>query len=337
MNFLTSLSPAEQDAFRSVARKRTFARGSTPMREGDEADYVMVIVSGWIQISAFEDGREQVIGKRGPGQLVGEVGALRVSVRSATVTALDKVEALAMRTADFADFLGDHQRVRVLVEDQIDERLTEEPYRWNGGARAFRPPQPALTGENCTVILTDVVGFGSHQRKDRDRRIIRAAHLNMLRGSLGYLWDKCIYTDQGDGLLIVIPPAIPTSTIMERLHRDLPGALRLHNRTYPDSARIRLRAAVTVGPVMNDTIGVTGEALIRAARLLDAPVLREGMASTDASLGIMISTFVFETTIRQAEGWADPDTFQAVAVNVKESRGRAWMRLFTQAPPALEA
>lgn len=319
----------------SIARKRTFARGSRPMREGDEADYVMVLVTGWIQISAHDHGHEEVITKRGPGQLVGEVGALRVNVRSATVTALEKVCALVMSTEDFAGFLSDHQRVRAIVESQIDDRLTERPYRRGGTRSSLSSPQPALTGENCTVILTDVVGFGSHQRTDRDRRIIRAAHLNMLRGPLGHLWDKCISADQGDGLLMVVPPAIPTSTVMERLHLSLPGALRLHNHTHGDSARIQLRVAAYVGPVMNDTVGLTGEALIRASRLLDAPVLRDAMASTGAVLGVIVSMFIHETTIRHAEGWTDPDRYTEVEVRVKESLMPAWMQLFGQAPPRL--
>jgi hypothetical protein len=334
-SFLGSLRPYELNAFLSRAQKRTFARGSQPMREGDDPDYVMVIVNGVAQISASENGRAEIITRRGPGQLVGEVGALRVNVRSATMTALDTVDALVMRTEDFADFLSDHQRVRAIVDSQIDDRLTERPYRRGGRLHPEPSPRPALTGENCTVILTDVVGFGSHKRNDRDRRVIRAAHQKMLRGPLGHLWDKCIIADQGDGLLLVIPPAIPTTTVMERLHRSLPGALRLHNQAHGEAAHIQLRLAATVGPVMNDSVGVTGEALIRVARLLDAPVLRETMASTSAVLGIIVSMFIHETTIRHAEGWTDPDDYRAVEVRVKESLIQAWMQLFGQSPPQL--
>lgn len=335
MNFLAGLNPDELDAFMSLSRERTFARGSRPIREGDEADYVMVILSGWVQISASENGRERVIAKRGPGQLVGEAGALRVKVRSATVTALDTVEARVMTTADFADFLGDHQQIREIVESQVDDWPAEEPYRHDERLRTFPPPQPPLSGENCTVIFTDIVGFGAPERTARDRLTVRTAHLEILRTSLGYLWDKCIPEDQGDGLLIVVPPATPTAVIMERLHQHLPGALRAHNHSHRGPSRIRLRLAATVGPVMSDPAGVTGEALIRAARLLDAPVLRDAMASPDASLGIIISTFIHETTVKHAEGGAEPDSYQAVEAHVKESRVRAWMRIFPQSPPAL--
>ena len=330
-NFLAALTRAELDDFMSVARERTFARGARPIREGDNPDYVMVIITGSVEISASEDGEERIIAERGSGDLVGEVGALRVNVRSATATALDTVEALVVRTADFTDFLAGHERVKAIVESQIDDRLAEEPYLLQ--SRAVHPPQPVLTGENCTVVLTDITGFGSRERTDRERQSIRAAHLKLVRGSLRSLWDKSIFADQGDGLLIVVPPAVPTTTIMERLHRDLPRDLRRHNRAHGDSSRLRLRVAVDVGPVMNDPVGVTGEALIRAARLLDAPVLRREMASTGGDLGVIVSTFVYETTLRHAEEREGSGQYQAVKVNVKGSRVPAWMRLTRSDPP----
>ena len=164
-------------------------------------------------------------------------------------------------------------------------------------------------------------------RNDRDRRIIRRASLEMMQVSLGLLWDACISEDRGDGLLIVVPPNIPTTKIMERLDRELPGELRLHNRTYSESARIQLRVAVNVGPVMGDPLGVSGEAIIRTARLIDTPVFKEAMASAGATLGTIVSTFVYETAIRQAEGLIDVDEYKMVEVNVKESSVTAWMRL----------
>jgi hypothetical protein len=68
-------------------------------------------------------------------------------------------------------------------------------------------------------------------------------------------------------------------------------------------------------------------AIIRAARLLDAPVLKEAMASSRASLGIITSDFVYDTAIKHAGGWTDPDRYMSVQAIVKESSIPAWMRL----------
>jgi hypothetical protein len=120
---------------------------------------------------------------------------------------------------------------------------------------------------------------------------------------------------------------------MALLHRDLPGELRRHNRTYSDVVHIRLRVAVNVGPVKSDTVGMSGEAIIRVARLIDAPVLKEAMAETGATLGIIASQFVYETAIRHAPESIDIDGYKPVEVDVKETRIPAWMQLSDLSPP----
>ena len=70
-----------------------------------------------------------MIAERGPGQLIGERAALQVSVRSATVVALETVEGLVMRTADFADSSAPTRACSDIVEGQVYERLTEESAR----------------------------------------------------------------------------------------------------------------------------------------------------------------------------------------------------------------
>jgi CRP-like cAMP-binding protein len=252
MNFLDFLTRAEGQAFISVAHEQAFVRGARIMAEGEPADHVIVILNGWTRITVHVNGIERVIAERGPGQLVGERGALQVNVRSANVIALGAVRVLMMRTADFASFIDAHPRVLTFIEGQIYDRLTRESARDAlGGPQADFPLQPAgfsappgrrprvqqsrrrlLAGENCTVLLTDVVGFGALDRTDDDRRIIRISNQEMMRASLGRVWDECISEDRGDGLLIVVPPHITTAQVVGPLHRELPGELRRHNRTY---------------------------------------------------------------------------------------------------------
>ena len=178
-----------------------------------------------------------------------------------------------------------------------------------------------------------MVGFGALHRSDRDRQIIRREGLEMMQASLGFLWEACISEDRGDGLLIVVPPRIPTAKIVERVHRELPGRLRQHNRTYAESACIRLRIAVNVGPVVGDLLGMTGEAIIRTARLVEAPPLKEAMAATGVGLGIIVSAFVYETAVAQNSELIDSDEYKMVDVILKEFSSQAWMRLVDLTPP----
>jgi hypothetical protein len=348
VHFLDSLAPAVRQAFVAVADERTFPRGAVIMREGDQSNYVMVILSGWTRITVQAARREVVIAERGPGQLVGERGAWHVHVRSATVTALDTVHALVMKTADFASFVSAHPDVFDFVEKLIDSYPLPETAAGDGeepddGPMAIPLPfmrtlsaesrRQQLSGENCTVLLTDVVGFSGAHRNGRDRRIVRNGALEIMRVSLGSLWDECIPEDRGDGHLIVVPPAVATARIIERLHRELPSELRMHNHTYGEPARIRLRVAINVGPVTGDAFGMEGDAINRTARLIEAPALKEAMASTGASLGIIASTFVYDTAIKDEE-LASVCEYTMVDVKVKEYHDSAWLRLIDQAAPA---
>jgi cyclic nucleotide-binding protein len=176
------------------------------MQEGERADHVIVILGGRTKICVNKNGRERVLAERGAGQLVGERGALQVSVRSATVIALEMVWTLVVQSKDFAAFVSAHPRVLAIVQDQCDDRRTGEPtgygYHVEGAGEvgagasitaaadlpASRRPaghspgrwQP-LSGENCTG-MTQAVLLG--------------------------IPDVWSWDDRGDGLLTVIPPSV---------------------------------------------------------------------------------------------------------------------------------
>lgn len=342
VSFWEALDPTEREALRSVASWGTFAAGARIMQEGDRADHVMVILGGRAKVCINENGRERVLAVRGLGQLVGERGALQVSVRSATVVALEMVWALVVETKDFAAFITAHPRVLTVVQDQCEDRNTvgatgflAEPdqthHTWAAGQLGqWRQP---LNGENCTVCLSDVVEFGARVRTDLDRLVIREALSAMtetaLRGIPG-VWSE----DRGDGLLTVIPPVVSTGLALQRLLEELPTALDAHNRAHRAAARFQLRLAVNVGPVVSDAIGVSGEAIIVVARLVEAPGFKTAIARSMAGFGVIVSPFVYETVIRHAADPSDVASYSPVWVEVKESRTTAWMKLFDQQAPS---
>ena len=287
VNFWNSLSPEAQQAFRSMADKRVFAAGARLMQEGEQANHVAVILDGWTEIRVRKNSGERVVARRGPGQLIGERAALQISVRSATVVAIQPVDALVMHTEDFVTFVSEHPGVLDIVENQIFTRLKEDPAGSGhdqphgvpsapassqagpdpSDRRSYidgtRPHRHLLSGENCTVLRTDVVAFGADERNDEDREIIRRAISDMMPRALGRAWDTCRCEDRGDGHLIVAPPSVPTEQVMERLLTVLSPDLRRHNRIYSEWIRIQLRVAVDVGPITESLKGVSGKSIIR--------------------------------------------------------------------------
>jgi CRP-like cAMP-binding protein len=357
--FWDALDPIEREALRSVASWRTFAAGARLMEEGERADHVMVILGGRVKVCVDENGSERVLAVRGLGQLVGERGALKVSVRSATVIAQDMIWALVVQTKDFAAFVSAHPRVLDIVQNQLYQRRTEEPARYrhatNGpdGFRAtpaestaaadqfddnYRPDhsrrhsQP-LNGENCTVFLTDVVGFGARIRTDGDRLLIRDALFQMTQAAMQGVPDAQS-EDRGDGFLTVVPPNISTATVLDELLKALPAALERHNSAQRESARFKLRLAVNVGPVVSDIMGVSGEAIIVVARLVEAPSFKKAIAESPVSLGVIASPFVYEAVIRHSSNPSDLASYSRVPVEVKESDTTAWMRLLDPPLPS---
>ena len=358
-SFWDVLDPTEREALRSVASWRTFAAGARLMEEGERADYVMVILGGQAKICIDENGCERVLAVRGLGQLVGERGALKVSVRSATVTALDMIWALVVQTKDFAAFISAHPRVLDIVQNQLYQRHTKAPVGYGNAAdspvgfrtepasstgadiqpdnnyttgHSRRRTQP-LNGENCTVFLTDVVGFGARNRTDSDRLLIREVLFRMTQAAIQGMPDAQS-EDRGDGFLTVVPPNIPTARVIDQLFKELPAEIELHNSTQREPARFKLRLAVNVGPVVSD-MGVSGEAIIVAARLVEAPYFKEAIAASPASLGVIASPFVYETVIRHGTDPRDVASYSEVPVEVKESDTTAWMKLFDARPSPL--
>jgi CRP-like cAMP-binding protein len=346
-SFWDSLDPTEREALRSVASWRTFAAGARIMEEGERADHVMVILGGRVRVCVDDNGSERVLAERGLGQLVGERGALTVSVRSATVIALEMVWALVVQTKDFAAFISAHRRALDIVQGQLYQRSTEEPASYGSGrsragtaegmtaaeqldhhgiARPSRRAPRPLTGENCTVFLTDVVEFGARTRTDSDRLLIRDVLFKMTQAAMQPIPDARS-EDRGDGFLTVIPPAVSTARAIDLMLKVFPTALEQHNSSQRESARFKLRLALNVGPVVSD-MGVSGEAIIVAARLLEARRFKDAMTKSTASLGVIASPFVYETAIRHSRDPLDVASYTQVPVEVKESDTTAWMKLF---------
>lgn len=326
--FWQALNAVEREAFRSFAEPRSFAAGAKLIQEGNRTDHVFVILGGSTEIRTEKYGVERVVAIRGPGQLVGERAALQISVRSASVVAVGTVHALVARIRDFAAFVSGHPRVLGIIEQQAHDRYGADASDSgpSGPIATGRPPQPwQLTGENCTVMLSDVVGFGADWRNDEDRRLIREALFSMTHTVLGELPDAWWWDDRGDGLLTVVLPSVPTERVVAHLHKELPAALEEHNRVCPDSARIQLRVAINVGPVTSDRMGVSGVAIIVAARLVEALAFKDAMTDSRANLGIIASPFIYHSVIRHGpylEGYSK------IPVQVKEFRTAAWMKLF---------
>jgi CRP/FNR family cyclic AMP-dependent transcriptional regulator len=124
--FFDKLTPEESSALNALGARRSFSKGTTMFMEGDRSDRLALITEGRVKISFYtDDGREIVLAVRGHGELVGEQSVLDGEPRSATATALDKVEAILMTGDEFRTYLEAHPRVGLLLLATFSARLRD--------------------------------------------------------------------------------------------------------------------------------------------------------------------------------------------------------------------
>lgn len=125
-DFWSGLTAEAAADFSHRAAVVVYPAGRTLAYTGQVPDQVMVIRAGCVKISVVSrSGREVVLAFRGKGELVGEQSALDGVPRSATVTAVERVEALVLTHQAFRGFLLDHPEVALLLLRMISLRLRD--------------------------------------------------------------------------------------------------------------------------------------------------------------------------------------------------------------------
>lgn len=126
------------------------------------------------------------------------------------------------------------------------------------------PPKVRQAGhtrpaEHRTILIVDVEAFTHPRRNNKDQVSVRTALRQIMRQAFedaSISWDASERHDRGDGILVLIPAAIPKAPFVDHLPDALTKALRKHNSTHPAEEQIRLRMALHAGEVEYDDHGV---------------------------------------------------------------------------------
>lgn len=118
---------AEQTSqLRSRGVTRRYARGAVLCRERQASDAVFLVQAGRVKVSYLApEGREVVLALRGPGDVIGELGVLDGGPRSATVTALDDVEAVVVPAARYRDLVASDPELSFRLLRLVIDRLRD--------------------------------------------------------------------------------------------------------------------------------------------------------------------------------------------------------------------
>jgi CRP/FNR family transcriptional regulator, cyclic AMP receptor protein len=101
--------------------------GNAFMLEGEYGDFALLMKKGHVKITVGRPPR--IVAIRGPGDMIGEMAAIRRKPRSASVFAIDEVEALYLPAARWLRFLYDHPRAmfaQLVAEAERTEQATRK-------------------------------------------------------------------------------------------------------------------------------------------------------------------------------------------------------------------
>lgn len=129
-SFLDALGPTERVELEALGQQRHYPAGTTLFNEGESSDKVIIMFEGLVKVSYFTlEGKEVLLGIRGPGTLLGDMSAFDGRARSATITAIEPVSALVLPAQAFIDFVLGSREVTLALIRLISSRLREADRR----------------------------------------------------------------------------------------------------------------------------------------------------------------------------------------------------------------
>jgi CRP-like cAMP-binding protein len=118
--FFAGLSHDDLGRIAAMGEQVRFGEGEAILEKGERGDAMYLILAGTAEVEV--GGR---VHKPGPGQALGEMALFSQKRRTATVKALEPVEALKVPAERFHEFLLENPAVAVAVLEQVVERLRE--------------------------------------------------------------------------------------------------------------------------------------------------------------------------------------------------------------------
>ena len=129
-----------------IESKKSFKRGETIMRQGEPGQSAYIIEKGRVEILITTPmGKEQLVGTRGAGTMIGEMALIDAAPRTATIKALEDCRLLEITKADFARRLENADPVLRMTSQVILTRYRDTLARMEiTGENRNWPPAEAI-------------------------------------------------------------------------------------------------------------------------------------------------------------------------------------------------
>jgi CRP/FNR family transcriptional regulator, cyclic AMP receptor protein len=149
----SGLSRPELARIADVAVRRTYPAEVVILREGDRGDTCYVMRSGRARVTRqHPDGRAITLTNIGPGEIFGELAMFGGEVRSATVQAIEDVEAVAILADDLKSLLKGHPEITVKLLGTFAAKLRDANERI--ARQSFQKVSSRVAGVLASLIET---------------------------------------------------------------------------------------------------------------------------------------------------------------------------------------
>jgi CRP/FNR family transcriptional regulator, cyclic AMP receptor protein len=166
-SFLGRLSPADREALQVEGTVRTYPDSAYLLREGDPPSFVAFVLRGTVKLTKVATtGREVLLELRGPGDIVGELGAIDAKPRSANAVALGELEVLTVSHERFTAWASSNPGIARQLLLTIVQRLRD------ASARQLELGAIDVVGRVCRRLLELAA---SHGELTADGLLIRSA------------------------------------------------------------------------------------------------------------------------------------------------------------------
>jgi CRP/FNR family transcriptional regulator len=204
------LAGEDLERIAQLAVPRSFDAGHVIFREGDDSDTCYVVRSGHARaIRENRDGRSITLAQFGPGDIFGELAMFDAEKRSATLEAVDALDAVGILGADMRRLMRTHPDLTVKLLVALARRLRGANERL--ARQSFQTVQSRVAG-----ALAQLVEQAQADGAGETEVLLRAtqAEIAQLAGSsresasrfLAVL-ERAGVIEQGRGKLVVHDPA----------------------------------------------------------------------------------------------------------------------------------
>ena len=117
------LTDEDADAICQSSKRLNIASGARFIEEGAPGNALYVVLTGAVEVTKDDDGREIVLAARGPGEVLGEMSLLEERPRTASVRAVRDSEVLEIGAETFTELLESNPTIARTILRTVAARL----------------------------------------------------------------------------------------------------------------------------------------------------------------------------------------------------------------------